>query len=133
MARRRLAPGPPPTSPRDVPRAEHLATRSAPPPRRSPGSPPRPPAPPHSRELSETLERARDTGRMVLDLPLDAIAPDHLARDRIAAEDAEMATLRESIRAHGQRSPIEVTPLGFQHRRRPALRPDLRLAPPRRP
>ena len=33
---------------------------------------------------------------MVLDLPLDAIAPDHLARDRLPAEDAEMAALRES-------------------------------------
>ena len=63
------------------------------------------------RELSDTLERARETGRMVLDLPFDAIAPDHLARDRIPAEDAEMATLRESIRTHGQRTPVEVTPL----------------------
>ena len=48
---------------------------------------------------------------MVLDLPLDAIAPDHLTRDRLPAEDAEMAALRASIRAHGQRTPIEVTPL----------------------
>ena len=62
-------------------------------------------------ELTETVARARDTGRMVLDLPLDAIAPDHLARDRIPAEDAEMASLRESLRLHGQRTPIEVTPL----------------------
>ena len=42
---------------------------------------------------------------MVLDLPLDAIAPDHLARDRMPAEDEEMAALRESLRAHGQRTP----------------------------
>ena len=46
---------------------------------------------------------------MVLDLALDAIAPDHLARDRLPAEDAEMGALRESIRLHGQRTPIEVT------------------------
>lgn len=63
------------------------------------------------RELSETLERARETGRMVLDLPLGEIAPDHLARDRMPVEDPEMANLRESIRAHGQRTPVEVTPL----------------------
>jgi ParB family transcriptional regulator, chromosome partitioning protein len=47
----------------------------------------------------------------VLDLALDAIAPDHLTRDRLPAEDEEMRILRESIRAHGQRTPIEVTPL----------------------
>lgn len=62
-------------------------------------------------ELSETLRVARETGRMVLDLPTGAIAPDHLARDRIPAEDEEMAALRVSIRAHGQRTPIEVTPV----------------------
>ena len=61
---------------------------------------------------------------MVLDLPLDAIAPDHLARDRMPAEDEEMAALRESLRAHGQRTPIEVTPLSG----RAPLRPHLRLA-----
>ena len=57
------------------------------------------------------MEAARESGRLVLDLPLDAIAPDHLARDRIPAEDPEMGALRESLRAHGQRTPIEVTPL----------------------
>ena len=62
-------------------------------------------------EMADTLRRARDEGRLVLDLALDAIAPDHLARDRLPAEDAEMAALRDSIRAHGQRTPIEVTPL----------------------
>ena len=62
-------------------------------------------------EISDTLRRARETGRMILDLPLEAIAPDHLARDRIPAEDEEMQALRESLRAHGQRTPIEVTPL----------------------
>jgi ParB-like chromosome segregation protein Spo0J len=121
MARRRLAPLPPSA---EVPRAEH----------------PLPPAPglpaaaigagiaaPIARvaadaagaaalqELADTLARARETGRLVLDLPLDAIAPDHLARDRLddrpPAEDAEMAALRESIRAHGQRTPIEVVPV----------------------
>jgi hypothetical protein len=48
---------------------------------------------------------------MVVDLALDAIAPDHLARDRLPQEDPEMVHLRESLRVHGQRTPIEVTPL----------------------
>lgn len=62
-------------------------------------------------ELADSVARARDTGRMVLDLPLGDIVPDHLTRDRIPAEDEDMAILRASIRSHGQRTPIEVTPL----------------------
>jgi ParB-like chromosome segregation protein Spo0J len=62
-------------------------------------------------DLSASVARARETGRLVLDLPLDAIAPDHLSRDRLPAEDEEMKRLRDSIRAHGQRTPIEVTPI----------------------
>jgi hypothetical protein len=105
MARRRLAPVDPVT----VPRAEHL---------RAPGFPA-----PIARvaadatgaaglaELAEALTRARETGRLVLDLELDAIAADHLTRDRLPAEDPEMEILRKSIRLHGQRTPIEVTPV----------------------
>ena len=62
-------------------------------------------------ELTDSVARARETGRLVLDLGLDAIAPDHLTRDRLPAEDEEMGALKESIRRHGQRTPIEVTPL----------------------
>jgi hypothetical protein len=62
-------------------------------------------------EMAETLRRARDEGRMVVDLPTDAIAPDHLMRDRLPAEDADSLALRESLRLHGQRTPIEVTPV----------------------
>lgn len=133
MARRRLSPFPGP----DVPRAEHfpaapgLETKALTPgfaPAFSvPASSPTPsfsPTPaPIARvaaeaagaaafeELAETLRRARDEGRMVLELPLDRIAPDHLTRDRLPVEDEDMASLRESLRAHGQRTPIEVTPL----------------------
>ena len=66
-------------------------------------------------EIAETLRDARENGRMLVDLPLDQVAPDHLLRDRLApeapGEDEEMAALKASIRAHGQRAPIEVTPL----------------------
>jgi hypothetical protein len=117
MARRRLTPLPGPDGGAgvDVPRAEHyprsdLLTRLS-------------PTAPIARvaaeaagaaalqELTESVARARDEGRMVLDLALDAIAADHLTRDRLPVEDAEMGALRASIRLHGQRSPIEVTPL----------------------
>ena len=116
MARRRLTLG----DTLDVPRAEHAAGASAAFP--SPALSLSPTAPiarvaaeaagaAALQELTETVARARDTGRMVLDLPLAAIAPDHLARDRIPADDEDMAALRESLRLHGQRAPIEVTPL----------------------
>jgi hypothetical protein len=109
MARRRLLPTPAFAEAPGVPRAEHAPV-------------PFPAAPiaqiaadaagtAAARELARALEAARDEGRLVLDLALDAIAPDHLARDRIPAEDPEMAALRASIRAHGQRTPVEVTPL----------------------
>ena len=62
-------------------------------------------------EMAETLRRARDEGRMVVELPLAAIAADHLLRDRLPAEDADAVALRESLRLHGQRTPIEVTPV----------------------
>jgi ParB family transcriptional regulator, chromosome partitioning protein len=62
-------------------------------------------------EMAETLRAARAEGRFVLDLPFADIASDHLVRDRILAEDEEMVALKESIRLHGQRTPIEVTPL----------------------
>ena len=64
-----------------------------------------------AQELAEAFEAARERAGWSSTSPLDAIAPDHLARDRIPAEDPEMAALRASIRAHGQRTPIEVTPL----------------------
>ncbi|WP_102110312.1 ParB/RepB/Spo0J family partition protein [Oceaniglobus roseus] len=62
-------------------------------------------------ELAETLSRARAEGRLVTDLPLDAVDVGYLVRDRIAADDAEMAALVESLRARGQQTPIEVAPL----------------------
>jgi hypothetical protein len=124
---------------RDVPRAEHPdPDRPRPPlgaaalgtaaPSGTPGRPPAGAAPiarvaaeaagqAALDEVVENLRRAQAEGRMVLSIPLDDIAADHIARDRRAAGEAlalvdeDMIALRESLRAHGQRMPIEVTPL----------------------
>lgn len=112
MARRRLTPVEPGAN---VPRAEHSAPEdsfsriSSPPPIAHIAADAVGAA--ALQEMADRLERARKEGRLVLDLPIDAIHADHLARDRIPAEDSDMLALRESIRAHGQRTPIEVTPL----------------------
>jgi len=101
MARRRLTPLP---AAADVPRAEHLpdpARNPAPGPFaavvRPPAAPPAAIAAPIARvaaeaagaaaleEMAEALRRARDEGRLALDLPLETIAPDHLTRDRLPA------------------------------------------------
>jgi ParB family chromosome partitioning protein len=117
MARRRLSPLP---ADADVPRAEHSGPT---PPPAAPGRLEAEAFAPIARvaaeaagaaafdEMAETLRRARAEGRLVLDLPLDAVVSDHLARDRIAGADGEMAALIASIRRHGQRTPIEVTAL----------------------
>ena len=128
MARRRLTFGSSDTlvslNSLDVPRAEHGPASPAPGPTPTLSLGPTAPIARVAaeaagaaalQELTESVARARDTGRMVLDLPLDAIAADHLTRDRLPPDtadmDAEMGALRESIRLHGQRTPIEVTPL----------------------
>lgn len=59
-------------------------------------------------EVSRSMEAAREEGRMVLSVPLESIVTDHLARDRIAAEGEDMQSLRDSLRARGQQTPIEV-------------------------
>ncbi|EIE48953.1 hypothetical protein AL036_19975 [Salipiger aestuarii] len=62
-------------------------------------------------EISRTMSEAREGGRMVLELPLEAVDLDHLVRDRLPVEDEDMAALRDSLRARGQQMPIEVTRL----------------------
>ena len=62
-------------------------------------------------ELSDSLARARDEGRMVVDLPLDQIVTDHLVRDRLVVDDTEMQTLMTSLRNRGQQTPVEVMSL----------------------
>ena len=63
-------------------------------------------------ELTDTMARARDEGRMVVQLPLDQIVLDHLVRDRVVVEEDAMQTLVASLRNRGQQTPIEVMQLG---------------------
>jgi ParB-like chromosome segregation protein Spo0J len=63
-------------------------------------------------ELADEIRTARSEGRLVQALPLDAVDEGHLVRDRISADDSEMAALLASLRARGQQTPIEVVELG---------------------
>lgn len=63
-------------------------------------------------ELSGEVARARDEGRLIQALPLAAIDAAYLVRDRMAADEAELDSLMQSIRARGQQVPIEVAALG---------------------
>ena len=62
-------------------------------------------------ELTTAVERARDAGLIVQELPLEAIDAQHLTRDRLQMDPDEMATLEASLTARGQQTPIEITPL----------------------
>lgn len=62
-------------------------------------------------ELAAELRQARETGRMVLDLPLSSIKATHLQRDRMHMDPEDMASLKASIRDRGQQMPIEVVAL----------------------
>lgn len=63
------------------------------------------------REITESLQSAREEGRMIVDVPLADISQGYLARDRIALDHEEIAALKASIAAHGQRIPAEITQL----------------------
>ncbi|MBB94208.1 MAG: chromosome partitioning protein ParB [Rhodobacteraceae bacterium] len=63
-------------------------------------------------EVSSALQAARDEGRLIEALPLDAIAAGHLVRDRIQLDEDEMSALMASLTARGQQTPIEVVRLG---------------------
>jgi len=60
-------------------------------------------------EVSEVLTTARAEGRLVQRLPLTSIDAGYLVRDRIPGNSDEMQSLMDSLRSHGQRTPIEVT------------------------
>ncbi len=63
-------------------------------------------------ELAQALTEARETGRMVIELPLAAIDAAYLVRDRLGVDEEEMAALVASLAARGQQVPIEVADLG---------------------
>ena len=71
-------------------------------------------------ELGEVLTSARAEGRLIESLPIAAIDPRHLVRDRLHQDEEEMEALEASIEARGQQTPIEVIALpavkgGFSH------------------
>jgi ParB family transcriptional regulator, chromosome partitioning protein len=63
-------------------------------------------------EVTHELQSARAEGRMVQTVPLAAIEVDHLLRDRIHHDDDDMTALRESLRARGQQTPVDLVDLG---------------------
>ncbi len=61
--------------------------------------------------LATEMHAARTTGRLVQDLPLDAVQEDHMVRDRMVEDPQEMAALKASLASRGQQTPIEVVAL----------------------
>nr|WP_170754358.1 ParB N-terminal domain-containing protein [Ruegeria lacuscaerulensis] len=55
---------------------------------------------------------AQDAGLVAEELPIEAIDPDFIRRDRMAEDEEAMAELLESLRENGLRTPIEVTQSG---------------------
>lgn len=53
---------------------------------------------------------AQAAGRVIAEIPIDAIDLDHVTRDRTHVDPAEMDELVASIRASGLRLPVEVAP-----------------------
>ncbi len=62
-------------------------------------------------ELTGALMDARQQGRLIEALPLEAINAHYLVRDRLVQDDDEMAALMASLRGRGQQTPIEVAAL----------------------
>lgn len=65
------------------------------------------------RAAAEEHAAAVEGERLLLDLPLEAVRRDYLTRDRLGATEVveQDLALRESLRVHGQRTPIEVVAL----------------------
>ena len=105
--RRRLDP----TSPMDIALAKQAGetVRSAPPPIAQVTG--EAAAVAAAQDALSAVETARAEGRLVITIPIAGIARDHLTRDRLMANDEDMEALKASIKAHGQRTPIEVVEL----------------------
>ena len=65
---------------------------------------------------AKSWRQAQDEGRVLVEIPLDAIRTDALPRDRLdldaVAGSDEMEELKTSIRERGQKEPIEVFEVG---------------------
>lgn len=62
-------------------------------------------------EVAQELSAARAEGRLIQKIKLDAIEADHLVRDRMVLDAADMQALMDSLRDRGQQTPIEVSAL----------------------
>ena len=107
------------------PSAAHYARPAPASPSAEPAPPPRPRAPIAQiagglaseaalEEMGAALASARREGRLIQALPLAAVEAGHILRDRLesAATGEDMEALVASLRASGQRTPIEVEDLG---------------------
>lgn len=63
-------------------------------------------------KLASEVMNARSEGRMIAEIPLDQIKENHILRDRISLNPEELASLKASIAARGQQTPIEVVETG---------------------
>lgn len=61
--------------------------------------------------VTAELHQARAEGRLIQALDLGSIEAGYLVRDRIMAEEADLAPLIDSLRLRGQQTPIEVVAL----------------------
>jgi ParB-like chromosome segregation protein Spo0J len=110
MARKRLTPLAAPAAPES--KAMGLArtvTREAPPIARVTGESAAQAA---LATLADEMTAARAEGRLILSLPLDQVAEDHLVRDRLALDEEEMQVLMRSLADRGQQTPIDVVDRG---------------------
>ncbi|MEM6306429.1 MAG: ParB N-terminal domain-containing protein [Pseudomonadota bacterium] len=60
-------------------------------------------------QVAQELNDAKSQGRMIQALPLGRITTRHLVRDRLFLDNEDMAALKQSLKARGQQTPIEVT------------------------
>lgn len=60
---------------------------------------------------AESWRLAQQQGRVVVEILLSSIAMDHMMRDRMVVDAADLDELKASIRHNGLRLPIEVEPL----------------------